>query len=75
MSFPVSHIADLLLNRELLSLTSVRRLMAMIGIGGPSIMFIALAFVDCDSTLAIIVLCAALSLSAGKFAGHTQGHK
>ena len=35
-------------------------------------MFIALAFVDCDSTLAIIVLCAALSLSAGKFAGHAQ---
>ena len=74
MSFPVSYIADLLLNRELLSLTSVRRLMALIGIGGPSIMFIALAFVDCDSTLALIVLCAALALSAGKFAGHTQGH-
>ena len=36
-------------------------------------MFVALAFVGCDSTLAIVVLCGALALSAGKFAGHSQG--
>ena len=33
-------------------------------------MFIWLAFVGCDSTLAIFVLCVALALSAGKYAGH-----
>ena len=72
MSFPVSYIADLLVNSRRLSLTNIRRISTLIGLGGPSVMFVALAFVGCDSTLAILALCAALALSAGKFAGHPQ---
>ena len=37
-------------------------------------LLIGLAFVGCDSTLAVISLCAALALSAGKYAGTTQGY-
>ena len=72
MSFPVSYTADLLVNSGRVSLTNIRRIFTLIGLGGPSVMFVALAFVGCDSTLAIVALCASLALSSGKFAGHSQ---
>ena len=72
MSFPVSYTADLLVNSGRLSITNIRRVFTLIGLGGPSIMFVVLAFVGCDSTLAIVALCGSLALSAGKFAGHSQ---
>ena len=44
MSFPVSYTADLLVNSGRLSLTNIRRVFTLMGLGGPSVMFVALAF-------------------------------
>ena len=70
MSFPVSYIADLLVNNGHLRLLNVRRLSQLMGLGGPAILFVGLAFVGCNKTLTIAILCIALALSAGKYTGH-----
>ena len=49
-SFPLSFAADWLIGSGRFSILNVRRIMTLIGVGGPALSFALLAFVGCDRT-------------------------
>ena len=69
MTFPVSFAADYLINNGHCRIINVRRLFVTLGVIGPGLSFVWLAFMGCNSTLAIVCLCVMSALNAGKYGG------
>jgi MFS family permease len=69
MSFPVSYTADRLVNSGRFRTITIRKLFTIMGLIGPSLSLVWLAFVGCNSTQAILALCLASGLNSGKYAG------
>uniref|UniRef100_A0A0P4WJ10 Sialin n=1 Tax=Scylla olivacea TaxID=85551 RepID=A0A0P4WJ10_SCYOL len=74
-SLVYSNIMDKLLLEKLVSLSTVRKLSMVIGIYGPMAGLIAMCFVDCDKTLAIVVLCIAVGLNGAIYSGYMCSHQ
>ena len=49
-SFPASFVADWLISSGHFSILNVRRIMTLIGVGGPALSFVWIAFVGCART-------------------------
>ncbi|XP_042235021.1 putative inorganic phosphate cotransporter [Homarus americanus] len=60
---------DTLTERRVLSVTTVRRVSSAVGCYGFSLALLAMCFVRCNSTLAIITMCVALGLTGAMYSG------
>ena len=69
MSFPVSYTADRLVNSGKFRTITIRKLFTIMGLGGPALALVWLAFVECDRVQAVLALCLASGLNSGKYAG------
>ena len=69
MAIPVSFAADYLINKGNLRKINVRRVFVTLGVICPGLCFVWLAFMGCNSTLAIVALCVMAGLNAGKYGG------
>jgi ACS family sodium-dependent inorganic phosphate cotransporter-like MFS transporter 5 len=65
----MSFCADKIIAKQWLSLAATRKTFNTIGHVGPALMLIGLAFIGCDPTLAITLLCISLTFSAGMYSG------
>ncbi|CAL4130204.1 unnamed protein product, partial [Meganyctiphanes norvegica] len=63
-------VIDQLLNRGKVSNIFVRRMSMAIGAYGPMLGLVVMCFVDCDSTLAMVVLCFAVGLNGAIYCGY-----
>lgn len=64
LSFVWGATADILIAKTRLSVTSVRKLSTAIGMYVPSLSLVAMCFVNCNSTLAIVFLCLSVGVNA-----------
>lgn len=71
-------IADLILKRNMLSTTNVRRLFNSIGLVLPSVSLVMIAFassgLECNTTYVIVLLCIAMFFNGAISAGHFSSH-
>lgn len=74
-SLVYSNIMDRLQASQKLSLSAVRKMSMVIGIYGPMLGLIAMCFVKCDKTAAIIVLCVAVGLNGAIYSGYMCSHQ
>ncbi|KAG0718549.1 Sialin [Chionoecetes opilio] len=74
-SLVYSNIVDRLLVARKLSLSTVRKMSMIIGIYGPMLGLVAMCFVNCDKTLAIVVLCVAVGLNGAVYSGYMCSHQ
>jgi hypothetical protein len=70
MVFPISILADYLINSGTMSVLNVRKLMNSIGYYGAASGLIALAFIECNLTMAVIALCFSVGFYAGAYVGY-----
>ncbi|XP_066974357.1 putative inorganic phosphate cotransporter [Macrobrachium rosenbergii] len=68
-------IADKISKKKWLSLKMTRKLATGVGLYSSGICLIAMCFVDCNSTLAIVFLCLAVSLNGAKYSGASVGEQ
>ncbi|XP_064087588.1 putative inorganic phosphate cotransporter isoform X1 [Macrobrachium nipponense] len=64
VSFGWGATADLLIARTSMSVTAVRKLSTGLGMYVASLSLVAMCFVDCNSTLAVVVLCVSVGVNA-----------
>jgi hypothetical protein len=69
MVFPISFLADYLINSGTMSVLTVRKLMNSFAYYGAAAGLISLAFIKCNLTLAVIALCVSVGCYAGSFVG------
>ncbi|XP_076046211.1 putative inorganic phosphate cotransporter [Oratosquilla oratoria] len=69
-----SLVMGLLARRGRISLIGIRRLSASIAAYGPMLALVAMCFVNCDRTLALVVLCLAMGLNGAVYCGYTTSH-
>ncbi|XP_076045681.1 putative inorganic phosphate cotransporter [Oratosquilla oratoria] len=60
--------------RGKISLVGIRKLSASIAAYGPMLALVAMCFVNCDRTLALVVLCLAMGLNGAVYCGYTSSH-
>ena len=67
---PWGWLADWLIRNGKLSRTNVRKLSTVVGLGGPAIGLVLLAFADCDHTKPIAYLCIACGTNGALYSGY-----
>ncbi len=65
----ISFIADKVISKKLLSVQTTRKLFNSIAHIGPAAALVALSFIGCNQTLAIVCLCLALSCNSAMYSG------
>ena len=69
-SLPFGWISDMLISKEILSVSKTKKLMQTIGQVGPALGLVGLSFVGCDRTLAIVWLCISVGLNGAIYSGY-----
>ena len=72
-SLPFGWISDMLISKEILSVSKTKKLMQTIGQVGPALGLVGLSFVGCDRTLAIVWLCISVGLNGAIYSGYMVG--
>jgi ACS family sodium-dependent inorganic phosphate cotransporter-like MFS transporter 5 len=68
-SIPVGFLSDYLLNTGCLSAGSIRKIFNSMGSLGPALGMVWLAYVGCNSTMAVVALVLSTALCSGAYAG------
>ncbi|XP_066974665.1 putative inorganic phosphate cotransporter isoform X2 [Macrobrachium rosenbergii] len=68
-------IADKISEKKWLSMKMTRKLATGVGVYSSCICLIAMCFVDCNATLAVVFLCLAVSLNSAKYSGGYLGEQ
>ena len=74
LALPLSSLADCLLSKGILSVTSTRKTFATVACLAPALAFSALAFAGCDSTLVVVLLCVATGAASASCASTGVNH-
>ncbi|XP_071515895.1 sialin-like isoform X3 [Panulirus ornatus] len=74
-SIVYSNVMDRLLTSGKLAIITVRRTSMTIGFLGPMVGLVAMCFVNCDSLLAMVVLCVAVGLNGAVYCGYMCSHQ
>ena len=69
-SMPWSWFADWLIGSEKLSRTNVRKISTVVGMIGPAVGLLLLAFAGCDHTMPVIFLCIACATNGALYSGY-----
>ncbi|XP_076068347.1 sialin-like [Oratosquilla oratoria] len=67
-------VLDLVYRRAQPSLITIRKVSALMAAYGPMLGIIAMCFVNCDRTLAVVALCFAVGLNGAIYSGHMSSH-
>jgi ribose/xylose/arabinose/galactoside ABC-type transport system permease subunit len=70
MVFPISFLADYLINSGMMSVLTVRKVMNSFAYYGAAAALVGLSFIECDITLAVVALCVAVGCYAGAYVGY-----
>jgi hypothetical protein len=70
MVFPVSFLADYLINSGMMSVLAVRKTMNSFAYYGAAAALVCLSFSECNINLAVMALCVAVSCYAGALVGY-----
>ena len=68
-SFPIGVCNDFFVNRNIASKVTMRKFFNSVGMLGPAVGLVWLAFVGCDSSMAVAALVVASTLASGVYAG------
>ncbi|KAK3889501.1 hypothetical protein Pcinc_006473 [Petrolisthes cinctipes] len=74
-SLVFSALIDRLLAANKLSIIAVRKMSMVIGLYGPMLGLVAMCFVNCDSILAMVMLCVAVGLNGAIYCGYMCSHQ
>lgn len=69
VAIPSGWLSDKLISSGKLSKLSSRKLFSAVGNYGPALGMVALSFVGCNRTLAIVALCGSVGMDAASFSG------
>ena len=70
MTFPLSFMADYLINSSTFSVGMVRKMMNSFGYFGCAAGLVGLSFVGCSTTQAVMALCISVGCYAGGYIGY-----
>ncbi|XP_059058451.1 putative inorganic phosphate cotransporter [Achroia grisella] len=74
MSFPFGFLSDFALKKKWFSITVIRKLSSSIGMYGPAIILIGLAYAPADVKIVLLLLALAAGLNAGHYTGILLAH-